>query len=64
MTRRFKNVERMIRRHGDYTDSNKAWKVLAKWDEMVPHFVKVLPKDYKRMQDYHRGGREAGAHRR
>ncbi|WP_409070408.1 glutamate synthase large subunit [Aliifodinibius sp. S!AR15-10] len=45
------NVERMIRRHGEYTDSNKAWKVLAKWDEMVPQFVKVLPKDFKRMQD-------------
>ena len=45
------NVERMIRRHGEYTDSNKAWKVLAKWNEMIPHFVKVLPKDYKRMQD-------------
>ncbi|MFH5832762.1 glutamate synthase large subunit [Halalkalibaculum sp. DA384] len=46
-----RNVEQMIRRHGEYTDSNKAWKVLAKWDKMVPHFVKVLPKDYKRMQD-------------
>ncbi|MDX1617306.1 MAG: glutamate synthase large subunit, partial [Balneolaceae bacterium] len=44
-----REVERMIRRHGDYTDSNRAWKVLAKWDEIVPEFVKVLPKDYKRM---------------
>lgn len=44
-------VYRMIRKHGDYTDSHLAWKVLAKWEEMVPHFVKVLPKDFKRMQE-------------
>lgn len=46
-----KEVKNMIRRHGEYTDSNRAWKVLAKWDEMVNKFVKILPKDYKRMQD-------------
>ncbi|MEX0685495.1 MAG: glutamate synthase large subunit [Balneolales bacterium] len=42
-------VKQMIRCHGEYTDSTIAWKVLAKWDEMVPKFVKVLPKDYHRM---------------
>jgi glutamate synthase (ferredoxin) len=26
-----------------------ALKVLALWDEMLPKFVKVLPKDYARM---------------
>ncbi len=46
-----KEVKEMIRRHGEYTDSGRAWKVLAKWDEMVHKFVKVMPKDYKRMQD-------------
>ena len=46
-----KEVKRMIRRHADYTDSNRAWKVLAKWDEMVPHFVKVHPVDFKRMNE-------------
>ncbi|NIQ05423.1 MAG: hypothetical protein GWO20_06755, partial [Candidatus Korarchaeota archaeon] len=44
-------VEQMIRNHSDYTDSNMGWKVLAKWDEMVPQFVKVMPKDFKRMQE-------------
>ncbi|HLR32978.1 MAG TPA: glutamate synthase large subunit, partial [Fodinibius sp.] len=43
-------VYEMIRRHAEYTDSHRGWKVLAKWDEMVHRFVKVLPKDYKRMQ--------------
>ena len=50
-------VKRMIRRHADYTDSNRAWKVLAKWDEVVPHFVKVHPIDFKRMNE---AIREAG----
>jgi glutamate synthase domain-containing protein 2/glutamate synthase domain-containing protein 1/glutamate synthase domain-containing protein 3 len=44
-------VKGMIRRHADYTDSNRAWKILAKWKEMVPHFVKVYPKDFKRMSE-------------
>ncbi|MDI6402257.1 glutamate synthase-related protein, partial [Balneolaceae bacterium ANBcel3] len=44
-------VRQMIRKHADYTDSNRAWKVLAKWDEMVPRFVKVHPIDFKRMNE-------------
>ncbi|MFW6348421.1 MAG: glutamate synthase large subunit, partial [Cyclonatronaceae bacterium] len=36
-------VKTMIRRHADYTDSNRAWKILARWDEMIPRFVKVYP---------------------
>jgi len=43
-------VYEMIRRHAEYTDSHRGWKVLAKWNEMIKHFVKVLPKDYKQMQ--------------
>ncbi|HEY9876650.1 MAG TPA: hypothetical protein V6D12_24715, partial [Candidatus Obscuribacterales bacterium] len=35
--------------HADYTGSQKAAKVLASWEEMVPKFVKVMPKDYKRV---------------
>ena len=29
--------------------SDRAWKILALWDEMVPKFVKVYPNDYRRM---------------
>jgi len=39
----------MIKRHADYTKSQKAFKVLALWEEMAPKFVKVMPKDYKRV---------------
>jgi glutamate synthase (ferredoxin) len=42
-------LRQLIKRHADYTKSQKAFKVLALWEEMVPKFVKVMPKDYKRV---------------
>jgi glutamate synthase (ferredoxin) len=44
-------IEGMIRRHAEYTRSERAWKILALWDEMTSKFVKVMPKDYRRMLD-------------
>jgi glutamate synthase (NADPH/NADH) large chain len=42
-------VQDMIRRHAHYTKSDRAWKVLAYWDELLPKFVKVYPNDYRRV---------------
>ena len=28
---------------------DRAWRVLIRWDELLPRFVKVMPKDYKRV---------------
>jgi glutamate synthase (ferredoxin) len=42
-------VRAMIQKHHDYTKSEKAKAVLANWDKFLPKFVKVMPKDYKRM---------------
>jgi glutamate synthase (ferredoxin) len=42
-------LRQLIKRHADLTRSQKAYKVLALWDEMAPKFVKVMPKDYKRV---------------
>ena len=42
-------VKAMIERHVQATGSTRAREVLAAWDETVPKFVKVLPKDYKRV---------------
>ena len=42
-------VRLLIKRHADFTRSQKAFKVLALWDDMLPKFVKVMPKDYKRV---------------
>jgi len=40
---------KMIQRHQAYTGSKRAALVLDRWSEMIPRFVKVLPKDYKRV---------------
>ncbi len=42
-------VQAMIRRHAEYTKSDRAWKVLALWDQMVPKFKKVYPNDFRRV---------------
>ncbi|XPM61646.2 MAG: hypothetical protein EDM05_042625 [Leptolyngbya sp. IPPAS B-1204] len=43
------DLYQMIQRHATYTQSQKAAQVLANWQEMVPKFVKVMPRDYKRV---------------
>jgi glutamate synthase (ferredoxin) len=42
-------IKQMIERHHIYTESPRALQVLEHWSELVPHFVKVLPRDYQRM---------------
>ena len=42
-------VKGMIERHIQYTDSALAQRILADWDDFLPRFVRVIPKDYKRM---------------
>ena len=42
-------LEEMLKRHGIYTRSARAWQILALWEETAPKFVKVMPKDYRRM---------------
>jgi glutamate synthase domain-containing protein 2/glutamate synthase domain-containing protein 1/glutamate synthase domain-containing protein 3 len=39
----------MIDRHARYTSSARAQHILKLWDDMMPKFVKVMPKDYRRM---------------
>ncbi len=42
-------LRQLIQQHADYTQSQKAASVLTNWDDMLPKFVKVMPKDYKRV---------------
>ena len=42
-------LRRLVERHVEYTQSPKAEWVLDNWEEMLPKFVKVFPKDYKRV---------------
>jgi glutamate synthase (ferredoxin) len=53
-------VRSMIRKHAEYTKSDRAWKVLALWDEMVSKFVKVYPNDYRRMLETLKDIKETG----
>jgi glutamate synthase (ferredoxin) len=39
----------LVRRHAEYTGSAKAAKVLAGWATTLPKFVKVMPRDYRRV---------------
>jgi glutamate synthase (ferredoxin) len=43
------SLRAIIQKHLDYTKSERAKTILAQWDAFVPQFVKVMPKDYKRM---------------
>ena len=43
------SLRALIQKHADATLSQKANKVLAGWKEFLPKFVKVMPRDYKRV---------------
>jgi len=53
-------VKAMIQKHADYTNSARARAILAQWSEVAPKFVKVMPKDYKRMLQALEWARRAG----
>ncbi len=53
-------LKAMIEKHAKYTSSTVAQKILDKWSETLPHFVKVLPKDYKRVLEAERRVRAQG----
>jgi len=53
-------VQDMIRRHVEYTGSEVGRRVLGQWEFLVTSFVKVMPKDYKRMLEAFRLVEAAG----
>ena len=42
-------VRDLLRRHISYTGSEHAARILEEWVDMVPFFVKVMPRDFKRV---------------
>jgi glutamate synthase (ferredoxin) len=42
-------VRKLVEQHLHWTDSTRARQVLEDWEAMVKRFVKVIPKDFKRM---------------
>ena len=43
------DVKAMVERHAAYTQSARAKQLLALWDDVSGQFVKVMPKDFRRM---------------
>jgi glutamate synthase (ferredoxin) len=43
-------VKELIWKHTWYTGSRKGWAVLGAWEALRPQFVRVVPKDYRRIQ--------------
>jgi glutamate synthase domain-containing protein 2/glutamate synthase domain-containing protein 3 len=38
----------LVERHAQFTSSTPAGRVLEEWDSLLPKFVKVMPRDYRR----------------
>ena len=60
-------VRQMIQNHATFTHSQKAKELLEQWEEVrtrsaaeLPRFVKVMPKDYKRVLQALKRAEEAG----
>jgi glutamate synthase domain-containing protein 3 len=41
-------LKRLIERHLHYTNSACARAILANWDAVLPRFIKVFPRDFRR----------------
>jgi len=54
-------VRGLIERHREYTASTVAENVLSQWPAVAARFVKVMPRDYRRvLQEQLRASQEAG----
>jgi glutamate synthase (NADPH/NADH) large chain len=42
-------LQTLVSNHYNYTGSALAEKILVKWDEYLPHFIKVIPFEYKKI---------------
>jgi glutamate synthase (NADPH/NADH) large chain len=55
-------LERLIRKHAEYTGSPLAHRILGDWAQMVRHFVKVFPHEYKRVLGVPRASERPAVH--
>jgi len=53
-------LKALITEHKDNTQSDVAEELLADWDNAVSRFVKVMPVDFKKMQQYMDQARSTG----
>jgi glutamate synthase (ferredoxin) len=50
----------MIERHAHWTQSAHARRILERWTELAPRFVRVMPNDYRRVVEAQARMRERG----
>jgi glutamate synthase (ferredoxin) len=53
-------IWKLVQRHQTYTKSERASKILANWENNINRFVKVIPKDYKRVLQFQAQMKEKG----
>jgi glutamate synthase (ferredoxin) len=42
-------VKELIQKHFEHTSSAKAWNILCSFQSYLPKFVKLIPRDYRRV---------------
>ena len=47
----YQELRTLLQNHHAYTGSTRAQRVLEHWDELLPRFVKVYPRDYRRVME-------------
>jgi glutamate synthase domain-containing protein 3 len=47
-TEDIEELKELIQKHAEYTGSTVASGILESWEQSLPQFVKVMPRDYKR----------------
>ena len=55
-----RDLKAMIERHRELTGSDRAQHILSNWDQSVSQFVKVMPRDYKRVLQHIKTALDAG----
>ncbi|MBI3941332.1 MAG: glutamate synthase subunit alpha, partial [Acidobacteria bacterium] len=50
----------MIRKHVEYTRSQRGWNILSSWETMARRFVKIYPSDYRRVIESQKRVKQAG----
>ncbi len=53
-------LQDLIQKHADLTGSTVAQKILTNWESSLGEFVKVMPKDYKRVLEQRKQQVSAG----
>ena len=54
------SVRGLVRKHAQNTQSQRAWRIVSSWADYVERFVKVMPRDYRRVLEAQERARGQG----